>query len=226
MDPIRSPPEQPDFSTDVRDNGRVLVVVYPLTQAAAPLAIRVAAYFRKLPPFQAAEQREGVLSLRFLCSLPHWAATNDSVKKEGTGSSRRRRLVCVFGVSHCKHEDEVTNASLTFMDLCSRFGSTLLVSRCLIYGPASRLGGGLTKDKHGFVLFDLPCSLDAVAAWEGDLHLQRLEVMLSDCMATVYSKLSREVDQLKLTTSREGRDGISVGTAGQQGDDGQADQSR
>lgn len=100
-----SVPEQADFSTDVRDNGRVAVAVHPLSPAAAPLTRCLLDYLRKLPPFQAADQREGVLSLKFLYSLPHWVTSE--IKKDMFSASRRRRLACLLCVDYCKDEDEV-----------------------------------------------------------------------------------------------------------------------
>ena len=221
----RAIPEQADFSTDVCDNGRIAVAVLPLTPSAGPLVSSILRYLRKLPPFQAAEQREGVLSLRFLSSLPHWVFP-DSVKKDGFSTSRRRRLACLLCVDYCTSESAVSKATEGFKEASKQLGNTLLASRCLIYGPMEPR----VDEKRGVSFFNLTSTPDAIAEGEGDIQYKRLEGILSECMATVYSKLNgvaRENDPLKLSGSssltHDNKDGVggASSTAGQQGEDGE-----
>ena len=226
MELSRAIPEQADFSTDVCDNGRVAVAVLPLTPSAAPLACSILSCLRKLPPFQAAEQRDGVLSLKFLSSLPQWVFP-DSIRKDGFATSRRRRLACLLCVDYCSSEAAVSKATEGFKEHCKQLGGTLLASRCLIYGPMEPL----VDEKRGVSFFNLTCTPDAIAEGEGNIQYNRLEGILSECMATVYSKLNgvtKENDPTKLSglaslsqETKEGSGGGGTSVSGQQGEDGE-----
>lgn len=134
-------------------------------------------------------------------------------------------MVVFLTISSFSLITKVTNTYTGFKDACTLVGNTLLTSRCLVYGPSE---ANCVEDKRGVSFFNLSCSPTSIAEGEGDLQYKRIDGVLSDCMAIVYSKMSgvlKEADMIKLSISsssslQEGRDGGGgITGSGQQGDD-------
>ena len=124
--------EQPDLSTDIKDNGRVNISLLSLNKNSLDLLDEIAVYLRTLPPFQH-EDKSSSMYLRVLQSIPFWARerTNES---EGVhllnGSNKIYCLVCI---AQCKDINDLMDASSTYSDLLDHFSNSLMATRYIIY---------------------------------------------------------------------------------------------
>lgn len=120
--------EQPDFSTDIEDNGRVNIAVLSLTTASQSLKKRVLDHIRGLPPFQPLGQnQEGIMSVRAVNSLPYWS-------KEGKAKSERivnryKNIYALIVVACCDSIDDLTDIMSGFGETISCLSNPSLVNR-------------------------------------------------------------------------------------------------
>ena len=120
--------EQPDFSTNVEDNGRVNIAVLPLTSCSQSLKKRILDHVRSLPSFQTRDQnQEGVISIRAVSSLPYWA--KDEKGKSERIVNRYKNIYALIGVAYCDSIDEFTNIQSGFTDLITCLSNPSLVNR-------------------------------------------------------------------------------------------------
>ena len=121
--------EQPDFSLDIQDNGRLHIVVLALTKSSHDLVRAIAGHLRTLPPFQPHDhnQNDGVLSLRILTELPCWSR-DEKHKSEGSLNGSKR-LFGLFGVAHCLDVDDLTNATTVYKEIQTRISNPFMTTR-------------------------------------------------------------------------------------------------
>ena len=144
--------EQAQFSKDVRDNGRLLVIVSALSEPALPLAKRVVQQLRNLPPFLIPDNREAPVSLRVLSSVPSWAQEKN---KPQQNLQRRKLVACFLGVASCQDADELTDANADYIREASLMGRNVLSKLLVVFGSEKRLSAQLRGIKSNFLLMDL-----------------------------------------------------------------------
>lgn len=180
--------EQPEFSTDPRDNGRLLVIVSALTESALSLAKRVVGQLRNLPPFMIPDNREAAVSLRVLASVPSWA--RDKNKRE-LFLHRSKLVTCFVGVATCQDADELTNATSLYKREVSQMGKKVLSTFCVVFGEESRLGAQLRGVKGDVLLLDQTSSaLGEEDEERADLQASRLSQLLFKCLGQSLSQLT------------------------------------
>ena len=101
--------EQPDFSLDIQDNGRLCLVVLGLTESSADIVSDIAAHLKTLPPFLSPDSpTNGVLSFRILTELPYWSR-EEKTKSEGILNGSKS-LFGFLGIAHCHDTDDYLEA--------------------------------------------------------------------------------------------------------------------
>lgn len=122
--------EQPDFSLDVQDNGKLCFVVLGLTKSSADIVCALVAHLRGLPPFQSPGST-GPLCLRILTELPHWSR-EEKTKSEGflNGS---KRLFGFLGIAHCHDNDDFIDAESNYKKYLDLISNPLMTSKYVNY---------------------------------------------------------------------------------------------
>ena len=189
--------EQAQFSKDVRDNGRLLVIVSALSESALPLARRVIVQLRSLPPFLIPDNREAAVSLRVLASVPNWAQEKN---KPQHNLPKRKLVACFLGVASCRDGDELMDANGDYNREASLMGRNVLSKLFVVFGSEYRLGAELRGIKSNFLLVDLGSG----ALEKGDFH-SGLSQRLFECLGQSLAQLAamqRKEDDLCRTVAR------------------------
>lgn len=122
--------EQPDFSLDVQDNGRLCFVVLGLTKSSASIVREITIHLRTLPPFKVPNS-EGVLCLRFLTALPYWSREKKSKSESILAGSKR--LFGFLGIAHCHDPDDLLEAELNYKHHLERVSNHLMTNRFVVH---------------------------------------------------------------------------------------------
>ena len=176
--------EQAQFSKDVRDNGRLLVIVSALSESSLPSARRVVRQLRNLPPFLIPESREAAVSLRVLASVPSWAQEKN---KPQQNLQRRKLVACFLGVASCQDAHELADANADYNREASLMGRNVLSKLIVVFGPENRLGAELKGIKSNLFLVD-PGS-DSMGK-EGPQLANGLSQRLFECLGQSLAQLT------------------------------------
>lgn len=202
--------QQPDFSLDVQDNGRLCFVVLGLTKSSSEIAKEITEHLKLLPPFQVPGRDGGVLSLRFLTALPHWSRVGG--KKNESVVFGSKRVYGFLGIALCHDPDDLLEAESNYKAYLDIISDQLMTNRyllilkcvkcfllsmyhfhcrCLVFGDRNELERSL-KGQEAFVLIQL--KKDNIVQSCSDKLLE----ILTHSVAVVHSNLKLTVSSKQL----------------------------
>lgn len=118
--------EQPDFSTDIKDNGRINISIVALNDGSTKLVDEISNFLGSLPPFQH-EDGKSNMSLKVVKGIPSWGRE----RKGGTDGQLNgsKKIYCLLCVAKCKDTDDLTDASSNYTDQLRHASNPLMVTR-------------------------------------------------------------------------------------------------